>query len=197
MIELAHIIPIIQQFLPEIEESTAGFIAEKVKVLEVKKNEVLLKKGKVCDRVYLVLQGGFVCRYINEAHDIQKTINFYLEDLHPFMACVDSFFSQQPGNCELRAISNATVLELHKKDLDKLLEMDLRIREFYNTVVIQALVEENELKLNIIALSAEQLYDYIMKHFPMVIKKVPSKYIAELMGISAEWLSKLKKSPKK
>ena len=186
----------LQQLFPRLSASTALFIEEKVRVLHFKNNEVAIKPGAICDRIYLVVEGGFVCRYINEDTETEKTINFYLEDIHPFMACVDSFFSQTPTSCELRAICPSIVWELHRKDLEQLFEMDKEIFNFYNTQVINALTEENELKLKIIALSSEQLYQYILDTFPMVIKKVPSKYIAELMGISAEWLSKLKRANK-
>lgn len=183
----------LQQLFPTLSPNTAQFIEDKIKVLHFKNNDVVIKPGAICDRVYFVVEGGFVCRYINEVTETEKTINFYLEDIHPFMACVDSFFSQSPTACELRAICPSTVWALHRKDLDQLFEMDKEIFNFYNAQVIKALTEENELKLKIIALPSEQLYKYILGTFPMVIKKVPSKYIAELMGISAEWLSKLKR----
>ena len=32
-------------------------------------------------------------RFIDEKMEIEKTINFYLEDFHPFMSCIDSYFT--------------------------------------------------------------------------------------------------------
>lgn len=183
--------------LPQLSNETLAFIKENTKLIHVKSNTVLLSSGKICDKAYFVIQGGFVCRYINEDFEIYKTINFYLEDIHPFMACVDSFFTQIPTQCELRAISESLVLEIKKEDLDIILKRDDNLNKFYQSIVITALTEENDLKLKIIAYTSEQLYQYFMENFPMVIQRVPSKYIAELMGISAEWLSKLKKQAKK
>jgi len=179
-----------------ISEETRQDIADKIEVKRVKSNTVLLMPGKVCTHVYFVVSGGFVCRYFNENLDVPKTINFYLDDLHPFMASVDSYFTQQPSNCELRAVRPSTVLCMSKKNLDALIKSNPILQEFYNSLVIQALVEENELKLKIIAHNAEQLYQYVLDELPAVIQKVPSKYIAEFMGISAEWLSKVKKRKK-
>jgi hypothetical protein len=59
-------------------------------------------------------------------------------------------------------------------------------------MLTQALQEENDFKLKIISYSTERLYSYLIEHCPEVIQKVPSKFIAEFMGISSEWLSKLK-----
>jgi len=171
-------------------------IRQQIKIQRVKSNAVLLARGKVCAHVYFVVEGCFVCRYINEHQGTAKTINFYTDDLHPFMACIDSFFSQTPTHCELRAVSDAIVVAFPKSALDPLLAADEALRRFYDSVVIQALTEENELKLKLIAYSSEELYRYIVQDLPMVIRKVPSKYIAEFMGISPEWLSKLKKGLK-
>ncbi len=41
--------------------------------------------------------------------------------------------------------------------------------------------------------SNEKIYNYLIEECNSVIKNVPSKYIAEFIVISAEWLSKTKK----
>ena len=179
-----------------ISEETRQQIADKIEVRRVKSNTILLMPGNTCTHVYFVVSGGFVCRYFNENLEIPKTINFYLDDLHPFMACVDSYFSQQPTACELRAVRDSVVLSMSKKNLDAMIQSNPVLQGFYDTLVIQALVEENELKLKIISHNAEQLYQYLLDELPTVIQKVPSKYIAEFMGISAEWLSKVKRRKK-
>lgn len=179
----------IQNITPE----ALDFLTAHVHMQHMKNNEILLAPGMVCENAYFVVQGGFVCRFIDAENATGKTINFYLPDIHPFMGCIDSFFTQTPTQCELRSISDSVVLHMKKKDLDTLLEMDAVLLDFYWKTVITALREENDLKLKIIAYSSEQLYRYFMETFPAVIQYVPSKYIAELMGISPEWLSKLKR----
>ncbi|HRF39192.1 MAG TPA: hypothetical protein PK198_10410, partial [Saprospiraceae bacterium] len=92
---------------------------------------------------------------------------------------VDSYFTQRPGHCELRAVRDSVVLSMSKKNLDVLLMSHPILRQFYDNLVIQALVEENELKLKIISHNAEQLYQYLLDELPAVVQRVPSKYIAE------------------
>ena len=150
-----------------------------------------MQPNEVCDRVYFIIKGGFVCRFIDEEEELEKTINFFLEDFHPFMSCVDSFFSGAKTQCELRAISNAEVIEFRKSDLEELIT-DLPLFHFYHGLVTTALQEENDFKMKIIAYSSERLYQYLMSECSLIIQKVPARYIAEFMGISPEWLSKLK-----
>jgi hypothetical protein len=167
-------------------------IISKAKLLNVKSQSLLIKPNTICDKAYFVLKGGFVCRFINEELEIEKTINFYLEDFHPFMSCVDSYFSETKTQCELRAIAHSEVIEFNKKDIDSLISQDIDLFKFFHSMITQALQEENDFKLKIISYSSERLYTYLISHCPQIIQQVPSKYIAEFMGISSEWLSKLK-----
>ncbi|WP_338876880.1 hypothetical protein WBJ53_14595 [Spirosoma sp. SC4-14] len=169
-----------------------GQILKQTTFLEVKSQTRLVRPGDVCNNVYFVLSGGFVCRYIDENLEIEKTINFYMPDLHPFMSCIDSFFSGAQTRCELRAISNATVLAIAKNDIEAMAATDSNFFTFYHSMVTTALQEENDFKLKIISYSSEQLYQYLITTFPSIIQRVPSRFIAEFMGISPEWLSKLK-----
>lgn len=167
-------------------------ILSKGKLLSVKSQTLLIKPNTICDKVFFVLKGGFVCRYIDDELEIEKTINFYLEDFHPFMSCVDSYFSGTKTQCELRAITNSEVIEYNKKDIDQFINHDRQLFHLYHSIVTQALQEENDFKLKIISYPSEKLYSYLMANCPKVIQYVPSKFIAEFMGISSEWLSKLK-----
>ncbi len=185
--------PLIEEFQSaKLSPDKIAFIVSKGRLVKVKSQSLLVRPNTYCDKAFYVLKGGFVCRYIDEELEIKKTINFFLEGFHPFMSCVDSFFSATKTQCELRAIKNSEIVEFDKKDIDDVLTSDLEISKFYHSLVTRALQEENDFKLKIIAYSSERLYSYLITHCPKVIQQVPSKYIAEFMGISSEWLSKLK-----
>ncbi|MEL6191909.1 MAG: hypothetical protein AAFR66_07655 [Bacteroidota bacterium] len=177
----------------QVSDDSLQHILSNLKILKVKSKDTLLIPGEICKSMYVIVQGGFVCRYVHEKTGSAKTINFYLDDLHMIMACLDSYFTQVPTNCELKAISDSTVLTLPKVEVDLLREKDEHFAKFYHDVVVTAMVEENELKTKLIAYSSREKYDFIVQDMPSVIQKVPSKYIAEFCGISSEWLSKLKR----
>ncbi|MEL6694934.1 MAG: Crp/Fnr family transcriptional regulator [Bacteroidota bacterium] len=176
-----------------VSEDSTSYLRETLNISHFKSKETLILPGEVCRHIYLVVQGGFVCRYIHEKTGEAKTINFYLNDLHPVMACLDSYFTQVPTHCELKAIAESIVFAVPKNVIDVLIQQDRHFREFYHQVVITAMTEENEIKTKLIAYSSKEKYHFILEEMPSVIQSVPSKYIAEFCGISPEWLSKLKK----
>lgn len=175
-----------------IPEQKIQNILSKGKLRSIKNQNTLVHTDTICRNLYFVLKGGFVCRYIDNDLKIERTINFYLEDFHPFMSCIDSYFSEKQTRCEIRAIANSEVLEFSKSDIDELIQHDKDLFQFYNSILTIALVEENDFKLKLISYTSIRLYNYLIRECPIIIQKVPSKYIAEFMAISPEWLSKIK-----
>ncbi|MEM6725228.1 MAG: hypothetical protein AAF598_14405, partial [Bacteroidota bacterium] len=72
-----------------LSEESLQHIREHIKVSRVKSKETVILPGEICRHMHFIFKGGFVCRYVHPESGEAKTINFYLEDLHPFMACVD------------------------------------------------------------------------------------------------------------
>lgn len=179
-----------------VSENILSALDKKITIQKIRSNRQLVQPGQINTHIYYVINGSFVCRYIGEDLEVERTINFYMNELHPVMACIDSYFTQTKTQCELRAVADATVLAMRKNELDLMIEQDAQLKLIFDTLLIKALTEENDLKLKIIAYKPDALYQYLVKTFPIIIRKVPSKYIAELMGISAEWLSKLKAKQK-
>lgn len=51
----------------------------------------------------------------------------------------------------------------------------------------------NEIRSRIMVLKPIEVIQYLHKNYPMMIERIPDKNIANLMGITPEWYSKLKK----
>jgi CRP-like cAMP-binding protein len=166
------------------------------KIRQVKNNSVLVSHNSICDKAYFLLEGVFVCSYINEEKDLSKAVGFYIENVHRFFTCTDAFLFAQQTNYELRAIKKAIVIELSRDDIEDIVKDDIGLFRFYFQVVAKGLFEANELKSKMITESSENLFKYLTSEYPQLIKSVSSKYIAEFMGITPEWLSKIRKNQK-
>ena len=167
-------------------------IAGMGQLINIKSQTTLIDAGKECRMIYFILRGAFVCRYLNEETGDKRAIGFYMDDFQPFMTCVDSYFTNTRTACDLLAISNAEVIAFRKNDLVELADAHKVLSAFYYSRIINALVREHDFKIKLIQYSSDSLYRYIIYNYPQIVQKIPSKYIAEFMGISPEWLSKLK-----
>ena len=157
-----------------------------------KTHEVLTRVGEQCNSIYYVIKGGFLRKFYNDQSEILRTISFHLPTHRPFVTVNESYFAQKPSNYEIKAFRSSEVL-IFQKDL--ILQMNQKhsfLQEFYSTQIIEALIYENEFKSRLLTYSSKEFYNYLGEEYPEIIKNVPSKYIAEIMRISPEWLSKLK-----
>ena len=171
------------------ESFVAGAI-KKGKPIKIKKRNTLIEAGEICNKGFFILEGGFVSRLIDPKTKEGKTVNFFLADFHPFMSCVDSYFTENKTSLELLAIMDSTIIEFSKKDLDALMAENKDFHLYFNSLIIKALSEETQFKNMLITSSNEEIYEFLIRHCESVIKNTPSKFIAEFMGISPEWLSK-------
>lgn len=198
MIDNKRIYVISEELLRSLEklpigEATMESISRLVKIRTVKNRESLVLPGQYCNHVYLILEGAFIMRYFDEFREEGRTVYFYLDDMHPVMTCTDSFFTNQVTRCELMAVKKSKIAVLRKVDLDKLVEEDENVLRLYNHLLINSLINQDAFRLKLISYTKEDMYNHLLLHYPEIIKKIPSRYIAEFIGITPEWLAKLKK----
>jgi len=168
-------------------------ILEIAKVVSVKNRMKLVEVGEISQYAYFIVEGGFVARSFYFDSQKKSATNFFLSDYFPFMGCVDSLFTGAKTKTELIAIKNSTLLAFHKPEFDKLLLENLDMLLFYTQMMTEVVRNETELKVVLIGSSKKDIYEYLIEKCNPVIKNVPAKYIAEFMGITAEWYSKMKK----
>lgn len=160
--------------------------------LELKRNEQLIDVGDLCNQIYFVLEGGFISKYYDSETETYRTVNFYLDSFQPFMTSVDSYFKNNPTAYQLVAIKKSTVIAFDRKDTDEFLKRAPHFSKYYYNFAIDNLIKESHYRSLLLTYSSDKFYQYLMAEHPEIIQNVPSKYIAEFMGISQEWLSKLK-----
>jgi hypothetical protein len=162
------------------------------KLLNIKTYENLIEVGGKANSTFFVLKGGFINQHYDEQTEAFKTVQFHLTDYQPFITVLDSYFENKRSNNQIKAFTNSDVLAFNRSDLDSFLNNNIEFTRFYFKMLIQLLISENQFKTNLICLTPEQVYKYIIHNYPQISQKVPSKYIAEFLGITPQWLSKLK-----
>ena len=178
----------------KIKPSSINTLMSTGQIIVVKKKTKLIQIGDVCDKGFFILDGGFISRIYNPKIKASRTQNFFLNDFNPFMSCEDSYFTGEKTNTDLLAIKDSLVIQFTKTDLERVTESNKDLANFFqNYILVNALKQESELRKILNAYSKEEIYNYLIDKCNPVVKNVPSKYIAEFIGISAEWLSKTKK----
>ena len=174
----------------------SDLIDEIISISEYKKidnQQVIVQYKQICQELFYVVKGGFIVKYYNENLGSSRTVNFNLDTFQPFMACVDSFYNQVPSEFSIKAFQKSEIIVFQKDKLFDLMNKIVAFKDFYLAQLTNSLIAENDFRVKLITLSPEEMYGFIRDKYPDLTLRVPSKYIAEFIGISPEWLSKIKR----
>lgn len=164
------------------------------KLTNIKSHKVVLDYNEVAENAFIILNGGFVALMKNRNSNEEIAVNLFIPDYQPYMSSIDSFIYSVPSVYALKSFTNSNVLIVPKEKVAEIREMSIEFTKVYYELTIDGLLERNRIRTLFQNMSSEERFEHLQQYYPQIIRDVPSKYIADYMGISAQWLSKLKRS---
>jgi len=161
---------------------------------EIKSMDSLVSLGDIANKMFYVKKGGLVSQYFDEKSERERTTNFHLPSFLPFFVISESYFDDLPSLSQIKAFTKSEIIYYEKEKVLELVETNDEYRDFYYKNIVEVLICKEKLMSRLITLSPNRLYFTLLKEYPEIIKNVPSKYIAEFMGVTPQWLSKIKKT---
>jgi len=144
---------------------------------EVSKYSAFVTKG--CLRSYAIDQNGF-------EHILQfAPAGWWITDMA-------SVVSGQPGKLTIDALEDSEILLLGREDQQQLFDQAPKFERFFRIITENSVVAANNRLLDYMSLAAHERYDVFCKRYPMLMKTLPQKQIASYIGVTPEFLSKLK-----
>ena len=159
------------------------------KISTLKRNEFLVEKGKIDTNLYFVESGSL--RIFIEDDFKEQNIRFgYQQNL---VVTLDSFLTSKPTNYYIQAIKKTTVKIVSKNDLNVFLEIDGN-QSIWKNILENLVCQLLEREIDILTTSPIERYRRVLKRSPTLFQEIPHKHIANYLRMSAETLSRLKKS---
>lgn len=154
-------------------------------------HKTLINLNEVANKIFFVKKGGVVLYHIHPKSGDERAINFFIPNYHPIASVAESFAYSKPSKYRLATFTNSQLIEISKENVMKL-RTDPYLGELFQNYGVMTLLDKNELRAMLISLSSEEMLQYLHTNLPQIIRQVPSKYIANFLGITPQWLSKLK-----
>jgi CRP/FNR family transcriptional regulator, anaerobic regulatory protein len=152
------------------------------------KNHLLLKNGGYAKEL-LFIKEGFVRVFKQED---KKEVTQWIGSSTEFITEINSFFFNQQSRWNIQALSEVKGLALSKNDYDALhlkVENWTKIeKDFIAKCFAQA---ENRI-YQLLSNSAEERYQAFYQHKKELFNLVPHQYIASMLGMSPETLSRIR-----
>ncbi|MEM1337197.1 MAG: Crp/Fnr family transcriptional regulator [Bacteroidota bacterium] len=161
-------------------------------ILELKKNEVLIPYGDSNKNVYIILSGCLESS-LRMADGKFHSVWFYFENFFDIAVAMDSYFMDEPTKYQFKALEKTTLVVQKKEVVDTWLENDLNFNRFYRKDITQHLTLIYEINAYRLANSPMDFFSYLNTRHNSLFDRIPANKMANFIGISPEWFSKLQK----
>lgn len=156
-----------------------------------------LKQGEFAQKAseitynFIHVNTGCLMTYFTDPKDNDQVIQFatsgwWTGDLH-------SLTTQEPSIYTTRALADSEILLLPKVRMEELLERYPVFERYFRIMFQNSLVVHQNRLIEAFANTAEERYSNFQKKYPQLEQFVPLKYIASYLGITPEFLSKIRR----
>jgi len=170
------------------DEELAAFCS-KFKLKITKRNEILLAAGNICRYVYFVNKG---CLRVYLVDENGRESTRILIPENNFGTAFPSFILQEPSMAFIQSVEPSEVLLLSYEAFKQLPDILPAWEKIYRINLEQAYIASIKRIESLITMGAKERYVLFMENSPGLIQRLPSKIIADYLGISQETLSRLK-----
>ena len=184
-----------QLFIDNIEKYFTLSEAEKETILgltqikKLRKKEFLLLEGEVSKCSAFVLS-GCLRSYFVDTNGFEHILQFAIEDW--WITDMMSITTQTAANLNIDAIQDSELLILTRENQLELFEKCPKMEKYFRIITEKGMANIQTRLLENMSLPAVQRYKNLTKKYPKIVEKVPQKLIASFLGITPEFLSKLR-----
>jgi len=153
------------------------------------KGQYMNQQGDVCSFSAFVLKGCTKTFYLDDQGQ-EHVIMFSIEDW--WTSDIASFITQTPSDFSVQCLENTEVVLFPYETHEELLSEVPILERFFRKIVERALVASQKRVVRNLSMSAKDRYLYFRTQYPLIEQRVPQYLIASYLGITKEFLSKIK-----
>jgi CRP-like cAMP-binding protein len=159
------------------------------KTLTLERNEFLKVNGSIDTNIYYIESGSLRVFVLDDCEE--QIIRFgYKENI---IVSLDSFLSGKPSEFYIQAIKKTVVKVISKKEFDDFLKSDTN-RIIWTKILEDLVLQQLNREVDILTTSPKERYLRVLNRSPQLFQEIPNRHIANYLRMSAETLSRLKKS---
>lgn len=109
-----------------------------------------------------------------------------------WIADMASVISNQPGKLNIDALDDTEMLILTREDQLKLFEKIPKFERFFRILTENSIAANSHRLIDYMGLTAQERYFTFSTRYPTLMQTLPQKQIASYIGVTPEFLSKIK-----
>lgn len=158
--------------------------------ITLKRNDLLTTANSLDTNLYYIESGSMKISIL--LGDQEHIVRFgYQQD---FIAALDCFLSNKPTDFYLQALKKTTIKVVRKECFLSFIQSNSLHQTLWNSLLGNLILQQIEREKDLLIKSPKARYHRVLQRSPILFQEIPNKYIASYLGMSAETLSRLKKS---
>jgi len=170
------------------EEETNQFVSN-FKIKKIKKRQFIVQPDFVAKHRNYVVEGALRAYVVNDEGQ-EHTIAFAIEDW--WISDYNSYIYQQPATMFVMALEDAVLLQIDFETEAKLKKANPKFETFFRITAERTAAFFQRRIITNLTSSAEERYDKFTNQFPLIANRVPQYALASYLGMTTEFLSKIK-----
>jgi CRP-like cAMP-binding protein len=172
-----------------LNDEERNFFHSLLRTRKVKKKNFLLQEGEICDFEAFIIKGCIRSYYLDK-EGVETILLFAVEEW--WVSDITSFADRKPSNLFIETIEDSELLILDFAGKNTLLEKIPAFEHMYRILVQRSLGVLQQRFYSTISETAEERYKQFLEKYPLVAQRVPQHQIARYIGVSPEFLSKVR-----
>lgn len=153
------------------------------------KGDFFSRSGRYCEKLSFV-QSGYL-RVFFEAND--REVTQWISPPNYFITDLSSYIYRQVGRWNIQALMDCTLLDLSRDDYDALSKEVPVWKDLDRLFIVKCFGMLEERVFSHLHMSTEERFNQMMKTQPELFNIVPLQYLASMLGMTPETLSRLRK----
>ncbi len=160
-----------------------------IKTVRIKKRQFIDQPGFICNFRNYVVNGAFRSFFVSpdgKEHTVQIAIDdWFISDFY-------SYITQTPATLFVQALEDSIIFQMKYDEIEELCSRNIHISEYFRISTERAFAFSRKRALSNLSMTAEERYLEYITQYPGIAQRVPQKVIASYLGISPEFLSKIR-----
>lgn len=173
----------------ELSDEEANQFVSNFKIKKIKKRQFIVQPDFVAQHRNYVVEGALKAYVVNDEGQ-EHTIAFAIEDW--WISDYNSYIYQQPATMFVMALEDAVLLQIDFETEAKLKRANPKFETFFRITAERTAAFFQRRIITNLTSSAEERYDKFITQFPLIVNRVPQYALASYLGMTTEFLSKIK-----
>jgi len=176
--------------IPGLTEPDLERLSPDIKFRKVSSGDILIESDEISKKVFFI-KSGIVRIYCLSDNGVDKTILFHTKK--SFVGNYDGIIFGRPSKYCYQAIGKTELFELTYDSIYKNAQKSITLNNLRGNMFLAMMGIFLKQIEDYVLLNPEERYQKHMEENPSVMNKIPSKYLASLLGITPVSLSRIKK----